>query len=163
MSNLSSKQFSNMTLYRGIHGSQVKEPLGMHWSEEPGISTLRERREPLGASRFLGGEHGEDLNDSNLRRLQEGERGTIIHGNPQNEATKWTRRDKDLLESRGVISAMSEDEGNYQDEELKQKEAEVPLRPGKKVKVTGLTRVRSTKEGVKTRQIKFNPARVKTI
>lgn len=160
MSNLNRVQFSDELLHRGIHGSKINEPLGMHWSEEPGVHTLRERREPVGASRFLGSE--EDLNDPNLKRLQEGERGTIIHGHPQKGADKWRSSDRKALQGEGVIGAFSH-EDDFHDDKLLQKESEVPLRPGKKIKVTGLTRVRDTEEGVKTRQVKYNPPRIKTI
>ena len=156
MSNLSQSLFTDEVLHRGIHGTKVNEPLGMHWSEEGGVHALTEGREPRGAARFLG------RGDENLTWLQGGEKGTVIHAQPQRGADRWTNKDRDFLAESGVIGAMSHEDDLY-DEKLVEKEAEVPLRPGKKVKVTGLTRVRATDKGYKTRKITYQPPRIKTV
>jgi hypothetical protein len=154
--NLSQSQFVNTTLYRGISGSKVQQPLGMHWSVEHGLET-QGNREQEGATRFLAGDN-EDL--------LPGEKGTIIHAKPTKEGVTWNKKgDKKFLQESGVFSSftpkMKEDPYGMYDPVKEHAEAEIPVRPGTPVKVEKLTRVRVTKKSYQTkkREIRYNPPR----
>ena len=154
--NLSLYQFADVTLHRGIAGSKVTEPLGMHWSAHHGLETYG-RRQTQGATRFLADNSNEDI--------YPGEKGTIIHANPSKEGITWNKKgDKKLLQEKGVFSSytkkMKEDPYGQYDPQQEQAEAEVPVRPGTKVKVEKLTRVRSTGDGIKTREIRYKKPRI---
>jgi len=153
--NLSSNQFADVTLHRGIQGTKINQPLGMHWSAHHGLET-EGWMEKEGATRFLAGEN-EDLFP--------GEKGTIIHAKPSTEGITWNKRgDTKLLRESGVYSAftpkMKEDPYGSYDPEKERAEAEVPVRPGTPVKVEKLTRVRATGGTVKTREIRYKKPRI---
>jgi hypothetical protein len=154
--NISSTQFADVTLHRGIPGAKVTQPLGMHWSAHHGLDT-EGWSEKEGATRFLADNANEDI--------YPGEKGTIIHAKPSTEGITWNKKgDKKLLRESGVFSAytrkMKEDPYGQYDPEQERAEAEVPVRPGTPVKVEKLTRVRATGGRVKTREIRYKKPRI---
>jgi hypothetical protein len=149
------KQFFDlMTIHRGVsYGGKLQQPLGMHWSEEHGLDTLDSSfKRQKGAAMFVG-DPGFD------NAVHPGEKGTIIHARPAVGATTWDKRgDKKFLKEAGVLGALSQKDLEF-DSTRVEREAEVPVRPGSKVLVTGVTRVRNTGNKLKTRSINYKQPR----
>ena len=121
----------NETLFRGLPGTKLETPLGMHWSS---VSGLEENRRQRGASLFSGGEG------------KKGEKSTIIHAKVNNRAIINPRSS----EGKKMAGLHEIWYGGPEYEET--------VRPGANVEVTKLTRTRNVTDASYDESGKYTPA-----
>ncbi len=127
----------NETLFRGLPGTKLETPLGMHWSSVSGLDHVSGYSGGIGsgASLFSGGEG------------KKGEKSTIIHAKVNNRAIINPRS------SEGKKMA-----GRHQIWGGGAPEYEETVRPGANVEVTKLTRVRNVTDASHDESGKYTPA-----
>jgi len=138
---LSKELFNSDVIHRGISGPLKKNAsLGIHWSESP--NTAESFGGPM-----------RDIDDKGNYVLK---KGTVLHGTVNKKAIidPSSREGARFRKKYSIYHPESREE---QDDS----ESEVTIRPGATVVVRGLTRIRPSNVGqkTKTRKIKFNPPR----